>query len=58
MKIDNEVFENMVHEIIKERGIKITKSIVPSTWRPYDMVIEVSKRIDEKENNIRFWKYE
>jgi hypothetical protein len=54
MEITNEVFENIVHEIIKERGIKIKNSIVPPTWRPRDMVIEVSKRVEEKERN-KFW---
>jgi hypothetical protein len=53
MEITNEVFEEIVHEIIKERGIKITKSIVPPTWRPHDIVIEVSKRVEEEYN--KYW---
>jgi hypothetical protein len=54
MEITNKVFESIVHEIIKERGLKIKNSIVPSTWRPHDVVIEVSKRVEEKERN-KFW---
>lgn len=58
MEISNEVFEEKVHEIIINRGIKVNKSIVPSTWRPRDIVIEVNKMIQEENDERVFWKYE
>lgn len=50
--IDNKVFEDKVHEILKNRGMKITTTTVPPTWRPHDMVIEVNKLIE----NEKFFK--
>jgi hypothetical protein len=55
MEISNEVFEEKVHKIIINRGLKVNKSIVPSTWRPYDIVIEVNKMIQEENNECNFW---
>jgi hypothetical protein len=44
MEISNEVFEEKVHKIIINRGLRIKNSIVPSTWRPRDIVIEVDRK--------------
>jgi hypothetical protein len=55
MEISNEVFEEKVHEIIINRGIKVKNSIVPSTWRPHDIVVEVRKMIQEESNERNFW---
>jgi hypothetical protein len=54
-KISPEKFESEVHSIIKDRGIKINKSIVPETWRPRDIVIQVKERISKKEEETNFW---
>jgi hypothetical protein len=53
-KISPEKFESEVHNIIKDRGIKINKSIVPETWRPRDIVVQVKERIS-KEEETNFW---
>lgn len=58
MEISNEVFEEKVHEIIINRGVKIKNSIVPSTWRPHDIVIEVNEMIRKENNERYFWKHE
>ncbi len=55
MEISNEVFEEKVHKIIINRGLRIKNSIVPSTWRPRDIVIEVNKMIQEESNERNFW---
>jgi len=45
--IENKIFEDKVHEILKEKGLKIQTTIVPPSWRPKDMVIKVSKLIEQ-----------
>jgi len=55
MEISNEVFEEKVHKIILNRGVKVKNSIVPPTWRPRDIVIEVNKLIQEESNERNFW---
>lgn len=55
MEISNEVFEEKVHEIILNRGVKIGNSIVPPTWRPRDIVIEVNKMVQKENDERNFW---
>lgn len=55
MEISNEVFEEKVHKIIINRGLRIKNSIVPPTWRPRDIVIEVNKMIQEENSERNFW---
>jgi hypothetical protein len=55
MEISNEVFEEKVHEIIINRGVKVKNSIVPPTWRPRDIVIEVNKMVQKENDEHNFW---
>lgn len=55
MEISNEVFEEKVHEIILNRGVKVKNSIVPPTWRPRDIVIEVNKMVQKENDERNFW---
>lgn len=55
MEISNEVFEEKVHEIILNRGVKVKNSIVPPTWRPRDIVIEVNQMVQKENDERNFW---
>ena len=54
--ISPEVFEAAFHKIIVARGVKVKKSVVPPTWRPRDVVIEVNEFIQKEKEDLNFWK--
>ena len=54
--ISSEAFEAAFHKIIVARGVKVKKSVVPSTWRPRDVVIEVNEFIQKEKEDLNFWK--
>lgn len=56
INIDPKVFENEVNDIIKNKmGRHIGKSSVPKTWRPVDMVSQVTKQLHDKEQD-KYWR--